>query len=213
MINTDASKVKVIILAAGKGTRVREIFPDIPKPLILIDEKPIIERIIEQYNNFDILLNVRKEDADKFKYLDLPLLIENTPLGNAGAVKYFIKELGERFIATHTDIYSDLDPKDLINAHKHPATMVVKDVAKPKEFGMITHEEDLVTGFTRERLINCGIYMFSKDIVNYIGDGFQDFDKDLFPKLINDKKMKFYQHVGLWHDIGRKEFWNKETKK
>ena len=67
--------------------------------------------------------------------------------------------------------------------------------------------DDLVSGFTRERLVNCGIYVFSREVVNYIGDGFQDFDRDLFPKLIAQRKLHFYRHQGLWRDIGGVEYW------
>jgi len=201
--------MKVIILAAGEGTRTKEIFHDVPKPLIPIRGKPIIEHLIDQYKGFEILINVRGKDADRFKYLGLPLLIEDTPLGNAGAIKYFSKELGKHFIATHTDIYSDLNPKRLVQAHKGYATMVVKDLSTPKNFGVVTHEGSLITGFTRRRLINCGIYSFSQGVMGCIGSGFQDFDKDLFAKLIKKRKLHIYEHKGIWEDIGTKDYWSK----
>ena len=204
--------MKVVIVCAGEGTRTKEIFPDIPKGLIPVKGKPIVEHLIEQYKDFEVILNVRDREADKFKYLNLPLLVEETPIGNAGAVKRFIKELGDKFIVTHNDIYCDLDTRKLIKAHKGIATMVVKDMAGPKEFGVITHEANSVTGFTRERLVNCGIYLFSKEIAKYIGGGFQDFDRDLFPKLILKRKLRFYRHDGKWEDIGRTDFWNKGAK-
>ncbi len=202
--------MKVIILAAGEGTRTKKLFPGTPKALIPIRGRPMIERLIEQYKGFDILLNVRAQDAEKFKYLKLPLLIEKTPLGNAGAVKFFAEKLGGKFIATHTDVYSDLDPKELVKAHQGCATMVVKDLSEPKSFGVVTHEDNLVTGFTRRHLTNCGIYCFSKEVVKFIGSGFQDFDKDLFPKLIKAKKLYLYEHKGSWEDVGREEYWRRE---
>ena len=204
--------MKAIILAAGEGIRIREVFPDTPKGLIPVKGKPIVERLIAQYRDFEVLLNVRAGDAERFRYLGIPLLIEDRPLGNAGAVKFFIKELGDTFIVTHTDIYSDLDPQRLVKAHKDVATMVVKNIAGPKDFGVITYKGNLVTGFSRQRLVNCGIYVFSGDVINYIGDGFQDFDKDLFPKLIADSKLRFYCHEGKWKDIGRLEYWKKVRK-
>jgi NDP-sugar pyrophosphorylase family protein len=205
--------MKVIILGAGEGTRTRKIFPDTPKALIPIDGKPFIETIIEQYKGFDVLVNVRAQDADKFKYLNLPLLIETSPLGNAGAIKYFAKELGDRFIATHVDISSDLDPNRLAEAHKGAATMTVKDLSEEKNFGIITHKDGLVTGFTRKRLVNCGIYSFSKEVIQYIGEGFQDFDKDLFPNLISESKLYMYEHKGRWEDVGTEAYWTKQSNK
>jgi NDP-sugar pyrophosphorylase family protein len=200
--------MKVILLAAGEGTRTKKLFPDTPKALIPVKGKPAIEHLIGQYKGFEILLNVRGKEADKFKYLNLPLLIENTPLGNAGAVKYFSKDLGDKFIASHIDVLSDMDPKDLAASLKGCATMTVKDTSEPKSFGVVTHQGGLVTGFTRKRLINCGIYVFSKEVIGYIGDGFQDFDKDLFPALIKDKKLYMYEHKGSWEDIGTDAYWS-----
>lgn len=203
--------MKVIILAAGEGRRTKKFFPDTPKALIPVRGRPVIEHIIGQYKGFDILINVRSRDAAKFKYLKLPLLIEESPLGNAGAVKYFAGDLGETFIAAHTDIYSDLDPKRLLDAHRGCATMVVKDISQPKSFGIITHADGLITGFTRDRLVNCGIYSFSREILDYIGDGFQDFDRDLFPKLIEKKRLYLYEHKGVWEDAGNEEYWIERT--
>jgi len=166
-----------------------------------------MELLIEQYKGFDILLNVKESEAESFKYLKLPLLIEKAPLGNAGAVKHFIKELGDRFIATHVDVHSDLDPNELTKAHRGIATMTVKDFSEPKSFGVVTHEDGVVTGFTRKRLVNCGIYSFTKDVVKHIGEGFQDFDKDLFPRLIKEKALYLYEHKGSWEDIGTASYW------
>lgn len=195
--------MKVIILAAGAGTRTKALYPNTPKPLIPFNGKPIIEHIIDQFKDFDILLNVRAQDVSKFKYLKLPLLIEEKPIGNAGAIKYFSKKLGDHFIAIHTDTYSDLDPALLVNAHQGYATMVVKDLSNPKDFGVVAHEHRLITAFTRKRLVNCGIYSFTSKIFPYIGEGFQDVDNDLFPKLITDRKLYLYEHKGLWQDISR----------
>lgn len=202
--------MKVLILAAGEGTRMKKLFGDTPKGLISVRGKPITEHLIEQCRGFEVYLNVQARHADKFRYLGLPLLEEDAPLGNAGAIKFFIKELADNFIAMHVDTLSDLDPHKLAKAHSGVATMVVKDVSKPKDFGIITYEGNLVTGFTRERLINCGMYAFSKEIADFIGNGFQDLDNDVFPKLITERKLHFYRHTGEWEDIGRIEYWEKQ---
>jgi len=203
--------MKVLILAAGEGMRMKKYFPGVPKGLIPVKGKPIIEHLMKQYKGFDILLNVRAQDADHFSYLKLPLLVEETPLGNAGAVKYFADDLGDKFIVTHIDILSDLDPKDLAKAHHGCATMVVKDFAEAKSFGVVTHDGNVVTGFTRKRLINCGMYCFSKEVMQYIGAGFQDFDKDLFGSLIRHKKLYLFEHEGQWEDIGTEAYWKRNS--
>lgn len=204
--------MKLVILAAGEGTRTKKLFPHTPKPLIPVNGRPVIEHIIDQFRDFEILVNVRAKDADRFRCLNLPLLLEAKPLGNAGAIKHFSKDLGRRFLAVHTDTYSDLNPKKLVESHRGYATMVVKDLSKPKELGVVTYENRLITGFTRKRFINCGIYSFTSDMLDYIGKGFQDLDNDVFPALIKDKKLYLYEHKGLWEDIGREEYWLDLTK-
>ena len=97
--------MKAIILAAGEGRRMQKLFPGTPKGLIPVQGKPIAEHLIEQCKGLQVHLNVQTRDADKFSYLEVPLLKEDRPIGNAGAIKFFIKELTIMFTSSK-EIYS-----------------------------------------------------------------------------------------------------------
>lgn len=211
-------KIKALILAAGKGERMKSLFPDTPKSLIPFKGKPLIEhfiKLLHKYKIKDILLNIKDNDINRFRYLKLPVLIETKPLGNAGAIKKFIHQLGERFLVFHGDLYTDVNIDKLIKAHlsqKGLMTMMIKRISTGKNLGLVVREKERVIGFTRERFVNCGIYICHKKISNYIGQGFQDLDQDLFPVLIKDKMLFTYTHQGVWYDLGTPESYREYNK-
>jgi len=211
-----------IILAGGKGTRVKSLFPNVPKALIPVNNIPILERIIKQLKDFTIFINVNEDEKKYFEYLNLPLLVEFQRYGNAGAIRQFYKMLGNRFLVIHTDVLSNIDMNQLWKEHCERAdckgheligsvTMTVKNIGNPKSFGLVIQEyPNKVVGFTRNRFINCGVYCMDKEVIKFIdGNSFQDFDRDLFPKLIKENLLYTYIHKGIWFDIGNKEFWRK----
>jgi NDP-sugar pyrophosphorylase family protein len=205
-----------LILCGGKGIRTKKLFPDTPKALIPIEGIPILERIIKQLSNFTIFINVNNEEKDRFEYLHLPLLVEHERYGNAGVIKQFHKELGDRFIVIHCDVLSDVSMDRLWEEHSdrglvNSVIMTVKNISQEKDFGVVIQEyPNRVVGFTRDRYINCGVYCFSKGATNFIElDKFQDLDNDLFPKLIKNGLLYTYTHNGVWFDIGNHNFWNK----
>jgi len=195
---------KVIILAGGKGTRIQKYFPGIIKPLFPINGMPIIERQIKMFKDYTIFINCNVEDADKLKYLHLPLLIEKDRLGNAGALYFFRKELG-KCIVIHCDELCSLNPDDLWNAHKDniAMTMVIKNIRREKEFGLVIEENNKILKCTKDRWVNTGIYCINNKIFDYIDSNkYQDLDTDIFPKLIKDGLLDSYKFNGLWFDVG-----------
>jgi len=209
-----------LILAGGRGTRTKEKFPGIPKALIPVEGIPMIERIIKQLEDFTIYINVNKIEKSQFEYLHLPLLVESLRCGNAGVIKQFVKELGDRFLVIHCDVLSNINMDKLWKDHSErvskfgqigSVTMTVKNIGSGKDFGVVVQEyPNKVTGFTRDRNINCGTYCMDKEVVKYIDENkFQDLDKDLFPKLIDNGLLYTYTHTGAWFDIGIEKFWDK----
>lgn len=195
--------MKALILCGGMGTRVKSKYPDIPKALIPYRDRPMLEYHLETLRKFDVVLNVRADEAKHFYKYNLPLLIETYPIGNAGAIRKFIDELGYRFLVIHNDVYHDIAYVALTTVCQGTAIMAVKDIAREKEFGIVTKGKDNhVTDFTRRRFINCGIYCMYQKVRNYIDYGkFQDIDKDLIPRLIKAGELYYYEHSGKWKDI------------
>lgn len=200
---------RVIILCGGRGTRVQRYFPGVIKPLFIIQGIPIIQRIIAMFRDYTIFINCNEEDKSQLTYLHLPLLCERTRVGNAGALLEFQKELGNKFIVIHCDELTDLNPDDLWNSHDPDAvmTMVIKNIRKEKEFGLVIHDGERVSICTKDRFVNTGIYCCTNEIFKYIeSNKIQDLDTDLFPKLIGEGYLYCYEHKSYWQDIGTSEF-------
>ena len=135
--------MKVIIMAGGKGTRISQIAPDIPKPLIPIDRKPVLEREIESLRDqgfTDIILTV-SHMADKIMdyfgdgsktspvtgepfCVNIEYFVEETPLGNAGALFRLKDKLTENFLLLNADAIFDVDFNRFVAFHKSHGGLV-----------------------------------------------------------------------------------------
>lgn len=195
--------MKAMILCGGADARTKEKYPDTPKALIYYKDRPMLEHHLRALRKFDVALNVRADEARHFYKYKLPLLIESHPIGNAGAIRKFIGELGYRFLVIHDDVWHDIDYVALTTVCQGTAIMAVKDIAGEREFGLAALGDDNhVAGFTRRRLVNCGVYCMYQKVKNYIDGGkFQDIDKDLIPRLIKADELYYYEHDGKWKDV------------
>jgi len=205
--------MNAIILAAGKGERAKKLYPDAPKALIPICGMPMAEYLITMLKGSkmfkEIFLNIRLCDEELFRDFEIPLLLEKEPLGNAGAVKRFSEYLSDVFLVHHCDVLSDLNYRKLFEAfQKNDAlgTMTLATPKSPGNFGVPQLKANKIVGFRRDEkakgLVNGGIYFFKKEVISLIGDGFQDLDRDLFPKLIEKNELSYYIHPGSWMDVG-----------
>lgn len=196
--------MKAMILCGGRGTRTKEKYPNTPKALIPYRDKPILEYHLKALKKFDVVLNVRADEAKYFEKYKLPMMVETYAIGNAGVIRKFIDELGYRFLIIHNDVYHDIDYIALTTVCQGTMIMAAKDIAKEKEFGIVAKGSDNhVVGFTRSRFVNCGVYCMYQKVKDYIDYGkFQDIDKDLIPRLIEAKELYYYEHAGKWKDVG-----------
>ncbi len=214
--------MQAIILAGGKGTRLKPLTDDLPKPLVPIIDKPIIVHVIDVLKRSgitDIIITLGYM-ADKIisclgdgsKYgVHLRYIIENTPLGTAGSVKQAVPLLDDDFVVISGDCYTDISIKDCIEYHKSRSslfTLVSTWVDDPTGYGVLTKDGDgKVTAFVEKpplkkgkALVNTGIYIVSRPIMALVPDGFYDFGKDLIPKLIGN--LYTYTTRAFWSDIG-----------
>lgn len=204
--------MKAVILAAGKGERLKNITGEIPKPMINYKGKPLLQHNIELCKKFgikDIYINTHHL-ADKIlgyfgKGDDFGVSIkysnEKDLLGTAGAVKKIANEfwktpLEDPFFVIYGDNYSQYDLGLLVEkynsiagsnviAFHHREDVSESGVAEFNENGSIVKFiEKPKPGETDSRWVNSGIYLFSPDIIDFISDGFSDFGKDVFPLLL-----------------------------
>ncbi|MBQ7653181.1 MAG: nucleotidyltransferase family protein [Clostridia bacterium] len=210
--------MKAVILAGGRGSRLMPLTKNLPKPLIPIVDKPIIDYIIEGIKKAGIdevivtlgyLGNkIRNYLGNGKRYgIKIRYSYETFPLGTAGGVKNAAKYLDDDFIVMSGDAYTDLDVKDLIENAKGLVTIAAHYEADASRFGVMkVGENGLITEFEekpenpKSHLVNMGIYVFKREILSYIPNGFYDFSKDLFPRLIGD--IYAYESDCFWSDIG-----------
>lgn len=222
-------KLKAMVMAAGMGSRLEPVTLCMPKPLIPIMNKPLMDIILTNLHSIgvknvisnthylaDQIINRYKNNklGIKFNYIK-----EETLSGTAGGVKkcQFFFDKGEDFIVISGDILTNADLKKGIEIHKKSgavATIGVKKIPieRVSGFGVVVKDKDgYVTSFqekpkveeAKSDLINTGIYIFNYDIFNYIPeDTFYDFAKDVFPKLLEERQINTFEIDEYWNDIG-----------
>lgn len=217
-----------VILAGGQGTRLRPHTDEIPKALVPVKGKPLIEFILIQMkksgvslvylavNHFSEQL-VRTLGDGKRIGIKIEYSHEKKPLSTIGPLK-LIKDLPENFIVANSDILTDLDFKKLYDTHvKNKAKITVATYARkiPIEFGVLSvDDKGLATGFQEKPELNLsvsmGIYVFNKSILELVpNDRPFGFDELVFELL--DKKIPIhtYPYSGYWLDIGRPDDYQK----
>lgn len=224
--------ITAIILAGGKGERLRPITNNIPKPMVCINNKPVLEYIINQFkkNNIrDIIISVCYlsdtitnyfGDGEKFG-VNISYIYEDpeTPLGTAGSIAKLFKKLKKTFIVCYGDTLRNIEIKKLLEQHlqRMPiATVCVYKNTKPNPKSTITFDEKNTVlsyverpGEIKSQPIwsNAGFYVLEPKIFRFIPQHKKsDFGKDIFPSLIKrHKKMESYIIDGYFLDIGTVE--------
>ncbi|MDP4179184.1 MAG: sugar phosphate nucleotidyltransferase, partial [Bacillota bacterium] len=226
--------MKAIIMAGGEGTRLRPLTCNIPKPMIPIMGKPVMEYIIEllKKNNItDIGVTLQYLPDEIINYfgdgkdwgVNIRYFIENTPLGTAGSVKNAEKFLDDTFIVISGDSLTDINLSKAIEYHNKKealATLVIKEVDVPLDYGVvITDKNGAIQGFLEKPSwsevfsdkVNTGIYILEPEVFTYYEKNQKiDFSNDLFPILLSNKKPLYgYVSQGYWCDIGNIEQFSK----
>lgn len=211
---------KMLIMAGGKGLRLRPLTSKIPKPLLIVNKKPIIEHIITHAKNqgiinFLISINylgykIKKYLGDgsklgvKIKYLE-----EKKPLGTAGSIS-LIKRFNKPIIVTNSDIISKIDFKEMISAHnknKSQLTMVAKVLYEKDNYGRILAKgnvvKKIIEKLEQNLLINTGIYFIDPKIKKIIKN-YEYLDMtDLINKALKEKfKVNVFPIHEEWLDYG-----------
>ncbi|MDQ4106607.1 MAG: sugar phosphate nucleotidyltransferase [Actinomycetota bacterium] len=226
---------KAVIMAGGQGTRLRPLTSNQPKPMIPIVGIPCMEHIVnllKRHGFEDIVVTLQfmpEEIQDYFGDgsdwgVNMRYSIEDTPAGTAGSVKMAEEQLdlyGERFLVISGDALTDADLTRLVNYHEEKgseATMVLKSVENPLDFGIVITEEDgRISRFLEKPAwgqvfsdtVNTGIYLLEASVMDEIPDPGQseyDFSKELFPKLLEAGRPLYgYITEEYWEDIGTLE--------
>ena len=198
--------MKVVLMAGGRGTRISELFPDIPKPLIPIGNIPVLEReiiLLRDQGIKDIILTIGymaekiKEyfgDGEKLG-VHISYFVEDKPLGNAGAL--FFLDLKEDFLLFNADSLFDVDFNRMVEFHKKHGglvTLFTHPNAHPYDSGLIIADkkgeverwlakEDKRPEFYKNR-VNAGLHVISPKVLEMSGINKQDIGKEIDGKIV-----------------------------
>lgn len=218
--------MKVVIMAGGKGTRIAQVNATVPKPMIPIDGKPILEYQMESLKKqgyTDIILIVGHMGDVIQKYFDdgsrfgvkISYIVEEQPLGTAGAL-FFLKDvIQEDFLLLNGDIIFDVDIQKFLEYHHKQgtiATILTHPNSHPYDSGIIiADEKNRVTNWLHkedERLwyknrVNAGIHMLSPRIFKLFTEAKKcDLDRDILKPLIKDRELSVYDSPEYIKDMG-----------
>ncbi len=223
--------MKAIILAGGKGERLKSVTRSLPKPMIRVCGKPVLEHIIKLFKKnglTDLIVSLYYlpekitsyfESGRKFG-VNIRYIYEdkNKPLGTAGAIIKAKKFIDNTFIVAYGDILRELDIKKMINYHRKNkvlATIAVYRNSNPNPKSEVRFDKDgLITVFQERpnaekikgKVIwsNASFYVFEPGIFDFLPENrASDFGKDIFPKVIaSGGKVIAYRQKGYLFDIG-----------
>lgn len=214
--------MRAMVLAAGLGTRLRPLTYELNKPMVPVLDRPVMEHIVDlldEHGFAEVIANIhyfadsiREHFGERLAYSFEPEL-----LGTAGGVRKCASFLGsDSFLVISGDALTDIDLTAFAARHLEAggiATLAVKRVADPREYGVVLHDrEGRVTGFQEKPdpaealsdLGNCGIYMFKPEIFDYFpAEPFADWAHDVLPALLaHDVPFYIHELAEYWSDIG-----------
>lgn len=215
-----------LILAGGLGTRLRPLTYAMPKPLLPIGDKPLLEIIINNLKKYGITniylsVNYKKEliksyfkNGKKFG-VNIYYLDEKSKLGTAGPIELLKDKIKDSFVIINGDLFTDINIKEMYEFHKEKGgklTIAVKDYFVQVPYGVLEKDDDLrLKSFTEKpRLkyfINAGIYMCNHELINLLEKNESIDMPDLWNRINQayNNQIFLYSFNETWVDIGRME--------
>ena len=211
--------MKIVIIAGGKGTRIASIANEIPKTMIPVNGKPVIEYQVELakrygYVEFIFIIGYLGEEIEAYfedgsKWgVNISYYKETQALGTAGALAYLKQDLQEDFFVFYGDTVMDIDMERMLSFHQKnnsDATLFVhpndhpydSDIVEVDDTGLITkicnkpHPE----GFISRNLVNAALFIFSPNVLEFIAPGIKShLEKDILPQCL-EAGLKLYGYI------------------
>ncbi|MCX6774460.1 MAG: nucleotidyltransferase family protein [Candidatus Micrarchaeota archaeon] len=218
---------QAVILAGGRGQRLRPYTDVAPKPMLQLGSKPILEYTITNLrkNGFTEIIiaagykhEVIEEyfgDGSKFG-VNIEYSIEETPKDTGGALLEIKDKLKKHFVMGMADHITDINLRKMYEHHiktKSMITIALEEMDNISEYGVVDVEKDRVTGFREKprfsNFINTAIFAIDKEMINYIEPG-ENISSAVIPRLLQKGKLvNYYVTNEFWKDIGTvKEYEN-----
>jgi NDP-sugar pyrophosphorylase family protein len=212
--------MRAVVLAGGLGTRLRPYTTVIPKPLVPIGDRPVLEHIIRTLGKCGVdrvdlcvshlgeLILVYLANADLPPELQLAFHWEREPLGTAGALSA-IDDLEGTFIAMNGDVLTNLDYRELVEYHREreaALTVAMRSQRVNLDLGVISSDDGFVQDFIEKPALNyqvsMGVYVYDERALRFLPEGPCQFP-DLVLRLLDagERVAAFESHAD-WFDIG-----------
>ncbi|MBK6347927.1 MAG: nucleotidyltransferase family protein [Bacteroidales bacterium] len=220
--------LEAILMAGGRGERLRPLTDSIPKPLLKVGDKPILEHNLDHLSSFGIdhfhiaINYLGSMISDYFgdgsaRNISISYLNEKRPLGTLGAASMIENFVFENILVMNADILTNIDLEDFFNDfEEQQALMSVASVPYKVNmpFAVLETKQNRVLSF-REKpqytyYTSGGLYLMKRSLINRIPPGSMYHATDLMDNiLLNDEKLVQYPIHGVWMDIGRREDFDK----
>ncbi len=223
---------RAFLLCGGKGTRLRPITYEIPKALVPVQGRALLEHLLDLLKKHDVkkmLISVgylkemiEKHFGDGSKFgVDIMYIVENKPLGTAGPLRLARDLLDETFIVSNGDELKDIDIKRMHELHKRNdalVTIALTKVDDPAMYGVAKMEGDKILEFKEKpknppsNLINSGFYIIEPEVLEMVPNGPSSLERDVFPKIAEKGRLFGFPFSGQWFDCGNMERYEKALK-
>lgn len=218
-----------IILAGGKGTRLRPLTLTLPKPVVPLANRPFLAYQLAALSGAGIRKAVLslsyRPDAVRGairgfvpRGLKLEYTVEREPLGTGGAVRFAAAGRAGTLVVLNGDVLSSIDLRQVIAFHRRKrarATIVLTPVLDPTAYGLVQLSRDgRVLGFLEKpsweevstNTINAGVYLIEPELLGFFPPGHCSIERDFFPRLVAERVPFFgFVHDGYWLDFGTSE--------
>jgi len=221
----DIPITKAFVLAGGEGTRLKPYTDNVPKCLLPINKKPLLEHLISHLREQgvkEVILSVGHMSDKLISYFGdggrlgvaIKYVVEDEKLGTAGPLRLAKEHLTEPFLMMNGDILSRVNLNEMYSLFLSSnvlGTIALITVDDPSRFGVVQLEGQIIKRFVEKpkkeeapsNLVNAGIYILDPKVIDFVPkSGFSMIERDVFPKLAENGKLSGYVYNGEWYDIG-----------
>lgn len=226
---------KAIVLAGGIGTKMRPFTYEMPKAMIPLNNRPVLDYIIENLRRNDIrdiILSIghlgdkiQEYFGDGSKYgVKIQYIKQKKETGTVLPIleaKNLIKN--EPFLVYYGDVLANIDLLDMADFHLAGgaiATMAITSIQDSSNWGVVRLQGNKIHSYLEKpnsrkdlsNLINSGIYIFEPEIFKYLKPEMKRLEKEIIPELVKKKSINGYIFAGDWYDVGNPEVYKKAVK-
>lgn len=226
--------MQAVIMAGGVGMRLRPLTANVPKPMVPLFDRPVMEHILNllaKHGITDVIVTLSHLTGEIAEYfgdgsslgVKIRYSIETDPYGTAGGVKLVQDMIDGTFVVISGDVVTDFDLTEALYKHRSAsaiATIMLSDVDDPTQFGAVQCDPNgKVMRFLEKpkssdvfgKTVSAGIYVLEPEVLSCIPYNWPfDFGRDLFPRMLNNGEPVYgFPIPGYWCDIGNVNHYRK----